>query len=110
MGTMPAYNFTTLGEIPLFRDLPPDQLARLKHLLHYKSFPAGMSLITIEQPGEVAFIILSGTVKIEYVEAEDHEIILAILGAGEIVGEMSLVDSLGRSANVVTMEETAVFW
>jgi CRP/FNR family cyclic AMP-dependent transcriptional regulator len=110
MGNMPVLNFTTLGEIPLFRNLTPAQLAHLKQLLHYKTFPAGMNLITIEQQGEVAFILLSGTVKIEFVEDEDHEIILAILGVGEIVGEMSLVDSLGRSANVVTMEETAVFW
>jgi hypothetical protein len=33
------------------------------------------------------------------------EVILTVLGAGEIVGEMSLADSLGRSADVSILEE-----
>ena len=39
--------------------------------------------------------------------SDGSEVILAILGAGEIVGEMSVADSLGRSANVITLEETS---
>jgi CRP/FNR family cyclic AMP-dependent transcriptional regulator len=37
-------------------------------------------------------------------------VILAILRAGEVAGEMSLVDRLGRSASVVAMEPTTVAW
>ena len=36
--------------------------------------------------------------------------ILAVLGPGEMVGEMSLADSLGRSADVTTLEETIFLW
>jgi len=38
------------------------------------------------------------------------EVILAVLGPGEVVGEMSLADSLGRSAGVRTLEETSLLW
>lgn len=38
------------------------------------------------------------------------DVILAILVAGEVVGEMSLLDCDIRSANAVTLEETTVFW
>jgi len=37
-------------------------------------------------------------------------VILAILGPGDTVGEMSLVDSAGRSANVVTLEKSELLW
>jgi CRP/FNR family transcriptional regulator, cyclic AMP receptor protein len=35
------------------------------------------------------------------------EVVLAALGGAELIGEMSLADSLGRSANVITLEETS---
>ena len=99
-----------LRRVDLFEGLTAEQLTRLASLLHGKTFAAGATLFSEEQPGEVAYLIVSGTVKI-YVEEEDGtDAILAILGAGEIVGEMSLVDSLGRSASVVTLEECIVFW
>jgi CRP-like cAMP-binding protein len=64
----------------------------------------------VAEPGEVAYVILEGTVKIHVETADGGEVILVILGSGEIVGELSVVDSLGRSANVVTMEESIICW
>jgi CRP/FNR family transcriptional regulator, cyclic AMP receptor protein len=34
------------------------------------------------------------------------EVVLAALGRGELIDEMSLADSMRRSANVITLEET----
>jgi CRP/FNR family transcriptional regulator, cyclic AMP receptor protein len=106
-----------LAEFPLFRGLTREQLSRLSELLRYKRCPAGTEIIRIEQPGEVAYVILDGSVKIHVNHSDGSEVILAILGADEIVGEMSLADSLGRSASVVTLEPTvllmierAAFW
>ena len=66
--------------------------------------------MTAGQPGEVAYLIARGTVKIYVEQADGSDVILAILGPGEIVGELSLVDSFGRSGSVVTLEECALFW
>jgi CRP/FNR family cyclic AMP-dependent transcriptional regulator len=52
----------------------------------------------------VVYVILEGTVKIHAAHPHGREVILAVLGPGEIVGELSVVDSLGRSASVMTME------
>jgi hypothetical protein len=60
---MPALSDpTTLGMLPLFRGLDPAQLARLNGLLHWVSYTAGANLMTVGQPDEVAYIILTGTV------------------------------------------------
>lgn len=101
---------TTLSEISLFRGLPSERLKRLSQILRKKTVPAGTNMITAEQPGEVVYVILEGTVKILIEQMDGREVILAFLGAGDTVGEMSLVDSAGRSANVMTMEKCTLLW
>ncbi len=100
----------SLDRLPLFQDLPPEQLSQINSLLHPQTVPAGTSIMTAGQPGEVAYLIARGTVKIYVEQADGSDVILAILGPGEIVGELSLVDSFGRSGSVVTLEECALFW
>lgn len=99
-----------LAEVPLFCDLSTEQLSKLGTLLHRKSFPAGTEIVTVEQPGELAYIVLSGSVKILIERPDGGDVILAVLGPGEVVGEMSLVDSLGRSATAVTLEYSTLLW
>jgi CRP/FNR family cyclic AMP-dependent transcriptional regulator len=99
-----------LGELELFQGLSAAELAELNDLLRSSPVPAGTHFITADQPGEVVYVILAGTVKI-YVSREDgREVILAFLGRGDTVGEMSLIDSAGRSANVVTTERSRLLW
>ena len=99
-----------LGDLELFQGLTAEQLAELNGLLRNQAVQAGAHFITAEQPGEVVYVLLSGTVKIYVTRADGREVILAFLGPGDTVGEMSLVDSAGRSANVVTTEPSRLLW
>jgi CRP/FNR family cyclic AMP-dependent transcriptional regulator len=72
---------------------------------HRRIFEAGRNVMTIEQPGEAVYIILHGTVKI-HIEQGERDVILAILGTGDLLGEMSLIDSVGRSASAVALESS----
>lgn len=101
---------TALAELPLFHGLPAERLRRLAEVLRKKAVPAGTNMITADQPGEVVYVLLEGTVKILIEQMDGREVILAFLGAGDTVGEMSLVDSAGRSANVMTMERCTFLW
>ena len=95
---------SVLAELPLFDGLTNEQLSKLGTFLRYKRASAGTEIIRTNQPGGNAYIILSGSVKIHIDQPDGSDVILAILGAGELVGEMSLADSLGRSATVVALE------
>ena len=97
-----------LAEISLFRDLTIGQLSKLSALMQRKRYPAGTEIITVNLPGEIAYIILDGSVKIHIDQPDGSDVIVAILGAGEVVGEMSLVDSLGRSASVTALESSTL--
>ena len=53
----------------------------------------------------IIFIILIGTIKITRVNDEGKEVILALLGPGEIFGEMAILDGEARSANALAQED-----
>ncbi len=99
-----------LGDLELFHGLDAAELEEINQLLRACSVPAGAHFITAEQPGEVVYVLLEGTVKIYVSRADGRQVILAFLGPGDTVGEMSLVDSAGRSANVVTTEPSRLVW
>lgn len=98
-----------LSDIKLFEGLTPVQLDWIAQRAHRRVFSAGSNLITIDQPGEAIYVILHGTVKI-HVEQGERDVIISVLGSGDLIGEMSLIDSVGRSANVVTLEDSLVLW
>lgn len=99
-----------LSEMPLFRGLESSQLARFQSLLHRRTVPAGRNVMTAEEPGEVVYVIASGTAKIHVEQEDGRDVILAVLGPGEVLGEMSAADALGRSATVTTLEECVLLW
>ena len=76
-----------LSEVALFRGLPAEQLSKIEARLHRKTFLAGANVITAEEPDETVYVVLEGSVKVYVVRPDGSEVILAILGAGEIVGE-----------------------
>ncbi len=101
---------TILSEVALFRDLHSEQLSKLAARLHQRTFPSGATVIIAEERGESVYVILEGTAKVYVTHTDGTEVILAILGPGEIVGEMSVADSLGRSASVLTLEDSTLLW
>ena len=98
-----------LSYIQLFEGLTPTQFDWVAQRAHRRNFEAGRNVMTNEQPGEAVYIILHGSVKI-HIEQGERDVILAILGAGDLLGEMSLIDSVGRSASAVTLENTLLLW
>ena len=107
---VPLKDIHALADVALFNGLNPKQRDRLNEHLYGRIYPAGTNIITADQPGEVVYMILSGAVKIYIDQADGTRVILALLGPGDVVGEMSLVDSAGRSANVITIEDSHLLW
>jgi CRP/FNR family cyclic AMP-dependent transcriptional regulator len=100
----------TLSEVALFRDLHSEELSKLAARLHQRTFPSGANVIIAEERGDCVYVILEGTAKVYVTHTDGSEVILAILGPGEIVGEMSAADSLCRSASVMTLEDSTLLW
>lgn len=102
---MPAVeDISVLATISLFEEVAESDLEQLNQLLHKKAFPSATNVITVADRTELVFVLLEGTVKIYVDQLDGSEVILAFLGPGDAFGEMGMVSSAGRSANVVTLE------
>ena len=94
-----------LSSVPLFLDLDDVELANVEEHCTPRKYPKNSMVILEEEFGDIIFIILMGTVKITRVNDEGKEVILALLGAGEIFGEMAILDGEARSANALAQED-----
>ena len=95
----------SLNSVPLFLDLDDEELASVEASCTPRKYPKNSMVILEEEFGDIIFIILKGTVKITRVNDEGKEVILALLGAGEIFGEMAILDGEARSANALAQED-----
>ncbi len=108
---MPAFAEPgALADLDLFRGLSTTELTRINAMLGRTRFPAGATILTATQPGEAAYIVQSGTLKVSVVQESGQELILAVIGVGEVVGELALADREGRSADVVALEPATLLW
>lgn len=80
---------------PLFHALNFDETRRLFKVARLERRPAGTVIVEADAIGEALYIVKDGTVRV----VRDG-VVLGALGAGELFGEMSLVDDLFTSARV----------
>jgi CRP/FNR family transcriptional regulator, cyclic AMP receptor protein len=78
------------GAAQVFWDLLPFEDRRvLRALGRDREYPPGAALCVEGEPATHAFILLDGWVKILTVSVDGHQSILALRGAGDIVGEVA---------------------
>jgi CRP-like cAMP-binding protein len=95
-----------LKRINWFDELPDDMLAALAQKVRKRILGKGEILFNKGDEGNSLFAILSGWVKIVTQDEQGNEVTLNQVGAGEIIGEMALLDQEPRSAGVVALEKT----
>jgi CRP-like cAMP-binding protein len=93
-------------KIPLFAGFGPSEFESLEKCLVRRRYSAGQVLFHMGDEGGSLHIIERGRVKIMIPSSSGEELILAIRGAGDLLGELSLFDGKSRSATVLALEET----
>lgn len=95
-----------LRQIVLFAGLPSAPLSLIAQRGRLRSYKPDTVVINQDDSGETLYLILKGIVKVSLNRPDGREVFLAVLAKGDHFGELSLIDSQYRSANVVTEEET----
>jgi len=88
-----------LRNVTLFRGLTDEALALIAHVSIEETHPTGTKVFGHGDMGDKLYLILDGKVRISRYLAGVGEEALAVLGAGAVFGEMSLLDESPRSAD-----------
>jgi CRP-like cAMP-binding protein len=86
--------------------LDPEDRAALLRLGHPRRYRRGATILLQGHRSETVFILLAGRVKVLLGTADGDEIVLAVLGAGELLGEFEAIEDHedGRAASNVALE------
>ncbi len=88
-----------LARVPFFNGLTREALGLIARATTEESHATGTKIFQFGDPGDKLFILLEGKVRISREVAGMGEEALAVLGPGEVFGEMSLIDEAPRSAD-----------
>jgi len=99
-----------LSEIEMFKDLDEGELSELSAKMVSCKYDAGKEIFREGDPGGKMLIIAGGTVEIQKHRSHGtSRVVIARFDRGGVIGEMSLVDRLPRSASVIAVQPTKVY-
>lgn len=93
-----------LSQVPLFHDLTKHELQVLSVNCRERDYPTGATLLRQDETGIGLFIITDGKVQITQQAPDGSVRDLGTFERGAVLGEMSLLDDLPRTATAVALE------
>ena len=97
-----------LAEVELFEHLNDDDRVRLAGLIDELNLSAGETLFNAGEPGESLYVVRSGEVELFIKDTAGQRIPLAMVGAGEVFGELALLDRSPRTATAIAMADSTL--
>jgi CRP-like cAMP-binding protein len=95
-------------QAPLFLALDPEGAAALRASLTERAVAKGEIIFQEGEPGDRLYVILEGKVKLGRSSNDGRESLLAILGPGEMFGELSLFDPGPRTSTAAALTDAVI--
>jgi CRP-like cAMP-binding protein len=103
MATSPL--FQQVLQTPLFRGLSELEAAVLFGIADQQPYRQGTTLFAEGDAGDALFVLLDGSVEVLKRDSAGLQQTLARLGKGSVVGEMSLISQVPRTATVLAVTD-----
>ncbi len=95
-----------LAQTSLFGALDSTALSEVAARCIHRRYRKGSVLFVQGETGERCYVITTGTVKISAYHPDGREAVMAVLGPGDVFGELSLFEQSPRSADAAAIEDT----
>lgn len=92
----------------LFADLPEDVVTRLGAVATVRHHRRGQLLFYEGDPGDSLLVVVDGSLKAVSASPHGEELLLAVMGPGDVVGELAVADRGSRSATIAALTDTVV--
>jgi CRP/FNR family cyclic AMP-dependent transcriptional regulator len=98
----------SLKQIELFECLDSEACDQVSKLIKWKQYKKGSEVIPYQGESDDVYFIASGRVRVTIFSFSGKEISYQELGPGKMFGELSAIDQLPRTANVLTSESSRI--
>ena len=95
-----------LKQVPLFALLDDDEAAILAGQVELRRFSPRQRVYKIGDPGEKAYILVSGAVQVTTVDEDHQEVIVDQPASGEFFGFASMLEQTPHQTNAIATEDT----
>lgn len=99
-----------ISQVPLFEGLDEEQQASLQAKMGQSTLRRGEILFEEKDPGTRLYIITEGKIKLGHSSVDGRENLLAVLGPGEIIGELTLFDPGPRSTTATAVSPVTLLY
>ena len=100
---------TILGMNPLFAGLGAEAIGSLARLCQTRRLPAGQTLFVKGDPGDALYGVRRGQIRIETGTTAGERLTIEVFGAGDLFGEIAVLDGRPRTADAVAQEDAELF-
>ncbi|WP_424595699.1 Crp/Fnr family transcriptional regulator [Bradyrhizobium sp.] len=100
---------SVLRKHPYFADLEPEAFDQLCRYAKHVTLKRGATILSKGDPGNSLVAVISGTVKISISSPDGRNAILNLIEAGEIFGEIALLDGRSRTADATANTNCELF-
>ncbi|MBI5136056.1 MAG: Crp/Fnr family transcriptional regulator [Nitrospirae bacterium] len=97
-----------LKQIQLFADLGVDELKAMGEITRMASVARHECIYGAGEPGEHVYLLKAGRIKISRLLPDGRELTLAILGPGEIFGEVAAMNAGTHESHAFAMDNAAI--
>ena len=95
-----------LKHVPLFALLDEDETAILAGQVELRTFAPRQRIYKISDPGERAYVMVSGLVRVTTVDQDQQEVVVDEPAHGEFFGFASMLEQTPHQTNAIALEET----